>query len=450
MGKSSFNIAGVFMRLKEFAKEYLPTPILQPLKKAYAYYSKESRRERKLIRLAPKLHAKAVKRIREKKGPINVVFFAIFDSVWKYDELYQLMVEDKRFNPTILVCPFVSYGKESMLETMEKCYNLFKSRSYNVLRAYNSAKNNYIDVRKELEPDIIFYTNPYEGLIDNGYFIKKFTDILTCYTPYSIQESKNPHYHYNLLLHNLLWRYYLGFHSAIGEAKQQARNKGKNTVYTGYPGIDRFIKTGEQFEDVWKIKDRKIKRIIWAPHHTITDYAFISYSTFLDYCDYMLDIAHRYKDKIQIAFKPHPLLRNRLNEMWGCDRTNAYYSKWEELPNGMLEDGAYEDLFMTSDAIIHDSGSFIGEYLYTNHPAMFLSNGRPFFEQYNELGIRCLDNYYIGKNKEDIESFILNLIEGNDPLKEQRERFVTEELLPPNGKLASENIIDDLLKELRQ
>lgn len=407
------------------------------------------RHEHKMIVAKSKLHRNAVERIREKQGPINVVFFALFESVWKFDELYNIMARDKRFNPTILVCPVVNYGKVDMIRNMDKCYDLFKQRGYNVLKSYNPVTDQYVDVRKDLDPDIIFYTNPYEGLIDDRYYIKNFLDILTCYTPYGIFEDKHFAVDYDILLNNLLWKQYLGFPYHMLLSKKYSRVKGANAFLSGYPGIDRFINKGEKFEDVWKIKDRSFKRIIWAPHHTIDDYVFVSYSTFLSYCDFMFEMAAKYKDSIQITFKPHPLLKNRLELLWGKDKTNEYYDRWAKIENGMLNDGAYEDLFMTSDAIIHDSGSFIGEYLYMKKPAMFLSNGRPFDEQYNDFAIKCLENYYIGKTKEDIEKFIKDLIEGKDSLKHKREEFYQNELLPPNGKLASENIVDNIVKELR-
>lgn len=439
------------MTIKDKIKELLPDKILTPLLNAYSRFlnKKRLRLEAKLISEAPELHQKAIDRIRAGKGPINVIFFAIFDSVWKYDELYRLMEADERFNPLILVCPVVNYGKEDMLRNMDKCFALFKQRGYNVYKAYNPETDQYIDARKEFFPDIIFYTNPYEGLIDDRYYIRQFIDILTCYTPYGIFEDRHFDIDYDLLLNNLLWRQYLGFPYHIELSKKFSRVKASNAVLSGYPGIDRFLKKGEIFEDVWKIKDRRTKRIIWAPHHTIDDYVFVSYSTFLSYYDFMLEIAEKYDDKIQICFKPHPLLKNRLELMWGEERTKEYYDTWEHLSNGMLNDGAYEDLFMTSDAIIHDSGSFIGEYLYTKKPAMFLSNGRPLAEQYNDFAIKCLDNYYIGNKKEDIENFILQLIDGKDPLKQQREGFYQTELLPPNGNKASENVMEDLIKELR-
>lgn len=437
------------MSYKNKIKRLIPHFILVPLQRLHNKIGaiKRQYKEAQMISRQPNLHQQAIAKIRRKSDPINVVFFALFDSVWKYDTIFRIMQEDPRFNPSILVCPVVNYSKENMIMNMNNCCNLFKSKGYNVIPSYNEDSDKYVDVRQELHPDIIFYTSPYEGLIDNRYFICNFADILTVYVNYYYSEGKDFNFTCDLLLHNLVWRRYCE-HTELLSACKNTRNKGINAIYTGYPGTDNLIQRGKTFKDVWKLKDRSLKRIIWAPHHTITNYAFVNYSTFLSYYDFMFEMAEKYKDKIQICFKPHPILKNRLEIEWGKERTNAYYQKWKNLPNGMLNDGEYEDLFMTSDAMIHDSGSFIAEYLYTKNPCMYLSKGIPFEDQYNDMALKCLSHYYIGRYENDIETFILNLINGIDIKKNQRIAFVESEMMPPNDKLASENIIDDIVKEL--
>ncbi len=437
-------------KLTKFAKKIIPAPLIEPLRRLYSHIVtyKQRKREVPLIKEAPLMHSKALDKVRSKGEPFNVVFFALMDSVWKYDRLYQLMVQDKRFNAVILVCPIVNYGRENMLNNMEKCYSMFKQKGYNVIRSYDEATDTYVDVRKELAPDLIFYTNPYQGLIDDRYYITQFPDILTLFTTYGFPESKSYSITFDSLFHNVLWRKYVDTEYRKSIAKRYSRVKGSNVIVSGYPGIDNFIRHPENVNDVWPIKDRHVKRIIWAPHHTITGYAFVNYSTFLRYYQTMLDLAHKYKNDIQIAFKPHPLLKNRLKIEWGEEKTHEYYNRWDSLSNGFVADGEYEDLFNTSDAIIHDSGSFIGEYLFTEKPGMFLENGIADREKYNDLAIECLKHYYIGNNEDDIENFIQQVITGDDPLKEDRISFVRQELYPPNGKLASENIMDDLISSL--
>lgn len=69
------------------------------------------------------------------------------------------------------------------------------------------------------------------------------------------------------------------------------------------------------------------------------------------------------------------------------------------MPNSMLSEGDYIDLFLSSDGIIHDSGSFIAEYLYTRKPALHTMTNPKTYEEFNEIGKQCLDVYYHAKTK---------------------------------------------------
>ena len=61
----------------------------------------------------------------------------------------------------------------------------------------------------------------------------------------------------------------------------------------------------DNFIDPWKEQSINKKRIIYAPHHSLSvSNSFISISCFLEVCDFMLELADKYQDKVQIAFKP--------------------------------------------------------------------------------------------------------------------------------------------------
>ena len=431
--------------MKNTFKKYIPEQILSYRRKILNKRS-ESKLKRQILQQAQR-HLETIKRLQGKEK-IKVAFFAIHSSVWKYDYLYRLMVEHPKFDPIIVVCPVVNYGMENMLQEMDKCYNMFHLRKYNVIRSYNVDTQEYLDVKKEINPDIIFYTNPYKGLIDDRYYITNYPDTLTCYVSYNYGNSCLYDMFHNLPMHNLVWRLYAETESHQAYSQKYAYNKGENVVVTGYPGVDVFMDNSYMPCDIWKIKDTNLKRIIWAPHHTIGENEVISYSCFIKYATYMLDMAKKYQDNIQIAFKPHPILRAKLNLCWGEEKTTQYYDAWNDLPNGMLVDADYVDLFLTSDAMIHDSGSFITEYLYTNNPVMRTDNGIDLSKEFNSFALECLSVYYHGKNEEDIENFIRDVITGHDPLKDKRTEFFNQRLLPPNNKLASLNILDDILKSI--
>lgn len=387
-------------------------------------------------------HKKALEKVR-KKEKIKVVFFALFDAVWKYDDLYRLMEKHPRFEPVILVCPVVNYGNENMLEKMDSCYKLLIEKKFNVIRSYNKDNDTYVDVNKEIQPDIIFYTNPYKGLIHNKYYITEYQNTLTCYVPYSFVLFEDK-WAFNQPVQNLCWRVFYP-HEVYKGITEKLNDNNKNVRITGYPTYDRFYCNKRQIiPNIWKTNNKKI---IWAPHHTIGDSYGFSFSNFLCLHEVIFEIAEKFKNQIEIAFKPHPLLKDRLylHKDWGKEKTNAYYRKWDELPNGIKAEGDYVDLFMSSDAMIHDSGSFIVEYHYTLKPVMFFTNDSQYNELFIVLGREALDAHYKGNTRNDIELFIENVVlQNKDIMYATRKTFFDNYLVPPHGKCVAENIIAEI------
>lgn len=109
----------------------------------------------------------------------------------------------------------------------------------------------------------------------------------------------------------------------------------------------------------------------------------MNYSTFLSIAEELLEFIKNTQLPVQMAFKPHPLLKSQLYNYssWGKEKTDEYYAAWEFLPNAQLETNEYVDLFMTSDAMIHDCGSFTIEYHHTLKPVMYLVNGKSILQR---------------------------------------------------------------------
>jgi hypothetical protein len=429
--------------LKLIIKRYVPEKIWFSLIKIYNFTKLRALYELYLIKSAPKKHQKALELIR-KKEKVKVAFFLIHESVWKYDVLFDLMVKHPRFEPQIFVCPAVNFGMENMLFEMNKSFEAFKKKGYNVIRTYDNSTGEYLDIKKTFAPDIVFFTNPYKGLQDYRYYITQFSRILTCYVPYAIMTTNYDAF-YNLSFHNLVWRIFseTPIHQKIAVQKQI--NKGNNNVITGYPGFDQLLINKTPDNTVWKNKDLALKKIIWAPHHAM--YELNKVSNFLEYFHVFLELAVIYKNKLQIAFKPHPLLRVKLenDSDWGKEKTDEYYNKWISLKNGQFENSAYADLFLTSDALIHDCGSFMAEYLITGKPALFMVRNESVMNDWSEFGEKAVAVHYQSRNKEQLIDFIENVVlNGNDWMKENRNDFVQHNLIQKNNLTASQNIMNYL------
>ncbi|MGX9985176.1 CDP-glycerol glycerophosphotransferase family protein [Soonwooa purpurea] len=396
------------------------------------------------------LHKKALNRVK-KKETINICFFLIHESVWKYEELYKLFNEDERFNPLILVCPYTPYGEENMLDDMEKAYLSFKKKNYNVIKSLKS-DGNWINVKNELKPDFIFFTNPHE-LTKPQYYIRNFRGNLTCYVPYNFGNSHMLEMFHNQDFHNLIWKLFAETEIHKKYSIETARNKGKNVEVTGFPGTDKFLNTenSTNYKGIWKHENTK--KIIWAPHHTIDDdKSFISFSSFLVYNEFMLELLNKFDNQIEIIFKPHPLLKIKLynHKDWGKEKTDNYYNLWGNHSYGSLNEGDYIDLFKTSNAMIHDSGSFLIEYLYVKKPVLRTDKDDTITERLNSFGKMAYKQHYIAKNTQDIEDFIKNvLLKGDDVMKKERLSFYEKYLVPPSNNTASENIYNFIKNSLK-
>ena len=175
-------------------------------------------------------------------------------------------------------------------------------------------------------------------------------------------------------------------------------------------------------------------------------------NAFWEIYNYMLEVAQIYKDKVQIAFRPHPMLKEKIIKAWGEYIADEYFSKWEKLENTQVSSGDFIDLFMTSDAMIMDSCSFLAEYTATNKP-LFYTRTKTSRLNLNKFGEELFENVYDTKDnlKEDIIDFIENVVlNDNDYKKEQRTQFVQKYFGKINGKMASENIYDEIIKFLEK
>ena len=106
------------------------------------------------------------------------------------------------------------------------------------------------------------------------------------------------------------------------------------------------------------------------------------------------------------------------------------------------------DLFCTSDAMIHDCGSFIIEYMYVNKPVMILTDGDR-LAQCNVTATNAYKCHYEGKNEDDILYFIeRTVLHGEDTKINMRNAFYEKYLLPPYGESVAQNIINDIKDSL--
>ena len=399
-------------------------------------------------RAMERCHQRQVEQLRKEHRPLNVVFMAIDISLWRYQHLYELMAQDSRFLPTIVLspCPL----RENPDGDAESLRRFFDQRGIPYID-YHHGQPAY-DIRHRLNPDIMFYAQPYEDLLSPEHDCKAFYDKLLCYMPYGFWSSTGK-LSYDLHFHNMAWRLYYSTNLHLQEAQRIASNKGRNVRVVGYANADDYLKADHP--SPWKVMGdgKQRKRIIWAPHFSIKhNTGFMPRSNFLWMAPLMVKLAQDYKERIQIAFKPHPALLTQLYDDpdWGRERADAYYEQWRTMENTQLETGQFIDLFMTSDGMVHDSGSFAVEYHYTRKPVMFVSKDfDALLSTQTDFGKQAYTLHYLAQDEKDIRRFIDDVVlAGNDPMRPQREQFFNDYLLPPGGRSVAQNMLNDIVESL--
>lgn len=366
------------------------------------------------------------------KKTITVVFAIANLGAWKTELLYRTMLAHPRFNPQLVII------KSNEEESREEIIHYLRKQNYSC-----SVLSDSQTICNTLNPDIIFYQKPYEGSYHINHRFSRNKNALLCYIGYGFRNTVDK-WATDEPLMKLCWKIFYENSSVLNEYRAVAENHCVNGLATGIPAMDELLMHKNHFEEKWKYSGAK-KRIIYAPHHSINPENSFQSSTFLQTGRDVLDLAIKYSDRVQWVFKPHPLLRAKLERYWGKEETDAYYNRWAASEWSQFENGKYIEVFKHSDAMIHDCGSYTVEYMYTGNPVLLLKRNAPDVNQFNEMTSKAREIHYQAYDRDDIEKFILNVINDNDPLAQAREQFKRDYLIPPGGHSACENIIAAIL-----
>lgn len=367
----------------------------------------------------------ALKQKTQKGEKIRIGFYVVFDSVFPAEQIFQMFLKDKMFDPFILVIPDVSRGEENMFYQLDKTYKTLSSKYKNVYMSYDKKEKAFIDFSDKV--DMVFFANPYDPMTHEYYRIERVSDQnkLTLYTHYGYLLSNATQHIFTGHTFSKLWKVFL---LSRHEQKLLEKNEfsGKNGILMGYCKLDGLA-------DI-KPKKRKRKKIIISPHHTVMEWKNgLELSNFLRYSDFFIKLFKKYPN-IDFVFRPHPLLWINLenNNIWTKRQINKYIKDIKSISNVEFQNGGeYLETFVNSDALIHDCSSFSAEYLFVNKPCCFLLKDQEKLDQNsNAFHKECIKQHYPAYNEQEIIDFIENVvIKNKDLLREKRQAFVQKELL---------------------
>ncbi|OQC12253.1 MAG: CDP-Glycerol:Poly(glycerophosphate) glycerophosphotransferase [Firmicutes bacterium ADurb.Bin080] len=386
-----------------------------------------------------------IKAIRKQKI-IKVGFIVIFKSTFPTRTVFEVMRRSTLFDPYIIVVPNIFSSRKTQDEVFEDTYNTFKTEyGERVIPGYNSKNNEYLDIGNEFS--ILFFANPYKHLVhkyhDLNYFLDK--NVLPVYANYGFAAIKFWDEIINMDFYNSVWKVCIENNSNYEYMKKQQAIKGVNSIVTGYLKMDLLANE--------KIITKTRPVVLICPHHTVYGWKKLNISNFLRYSDFFAKLPQQYPS-IDFVFRPHPLLFSNLesHKIWSSKTIENYIAKMKSFSNVIYDTSDnYFDKFINSDAMIHDCGSFIAEYLYTEKPCCYLMKSKE--ETYSGLlpfGQKCMDYHYHALCETEIIKFLDEVVlGGKDPVKKSREDFVRNEL-KVNYPHAAHSFVEYIAKQLKR
>lgn len=420
----------------------------------HTYQSLVSVKEKGSIELFKEISAKvyetALNCIRKKQ--VKKIVFLLKDSAeWSCEELYKRFNETSGYEVCVAVAPFFAGSQQAVSKMYLDTVQYFRERKIDTVEMYDIQKNRYKSWEEIGMPDIVFHLNPhYKAFAESSNICNFPLSILNVYIPYGIMIYGNVRQQYNQLSHMLYWKIFCETPLHKEMASKYADIGDINVVCSGYVKMDTFFDTYlQEKRKIWKISPRadekKIKKIIYAPHWSIKD-AVTGFGNFDKIYKSLYEYVKENETSTSWVFRPHPMLRVGAVQQGifkSEEEYEEYLEMWRQLPNAqVIENGMYTDIFESSDAMILDSISFLGEYIYMHKPMLFLTRDRNTFNDFGKELVRVLYKTD-GGNLEGIKNFVeKNVIGNEDPMKERREEFFEKymDYRNQNGMLASEYI----------
>lgn len=390
-----------------------------------------------------------VQKIR-RKDKIKICFVLYEVSMWCGDDLYNYFARDERFEPTIYLClRRDQFDNEFIKKDFFHGVEQLQSRGLDVV----VLDEDDVDIPKQ---DIIVYLVPYLYRLPKAFTIEEVTlETLTVHIPYALDVVLHDKPFYSQKLFLVAWKVFFTSEIQRKIYAEKSISGIPRGVYGGYPRMDHFFKRRSEFHFDWKMARPDAKKIIWAPHHSIPEDSLIKGATFQWNYKFMYEFAKAHPETSWVV-KPHPNLVYQTiaaKIFPSVEDYEEYLRKWDELPNAQVYTGAYyQDVFATSDGMIHDSCSFTAEYQYVNKPMIYLTRDT---QKFNELGEEILKISYLveGNDLEGIAALIQKVfIEGKDDKAAERKELFDKYLnyWKYNGMLASEFIYRSIAVEFNR
>lgn len=384
------------------------------------------------------LHTKYIlRRIKKKKKnrkQIQVLFLIQFPEMWNSEKtLYQDLLNDNRFIPTILCVPKYKELNNSgnQYYNTNDAYDYFESQGVRTINAYEDGK--WFNIQ-ELKPDYIFLQRPYNHQLPILYRFDELYKIgLLCYIPYSGRLTKGIHLNieFSASFLNYFYMFFADCHDSysyvLNYVKENHFENYKKVYNIGFPRFDLIRQLSNNNDSC------KQKRFLWLPRWTLDEKT--DKSNFLEYIQPMLqyfDIHPEYS----LIIRPHPLMfTNFIKEKAVSEEeVSQIYDRVDQMENVRFDsDPDYLHAFEETDILISDGTSLLLEFFVTLKPIIFCGDHRDLTSE----GLLINQTFYKAKSFQEITDAIQKII-NDDPMKIVRLNNYSH--LPAFSENAAENI----------
>lgn len=375
---------------------------------------------------------------------VRVAFLHMYATDCQDLSLFDMMLASPYFDPYFIVNPDVLRSQEHLEFNYKRSLTELTEKygPERVLEGYDTERKTYIDYTGQF--DMASTNNPYDGMAQELFRIKYWSHkgIPVFYIPYYfLGMTYVTIENFKLAAFPFLWKIFVPNKATLSIAREYEAIHGRNVIVTGYPKMDKIPQCA--------IYPRDRKRVIIAPHHLIQDNPLYR-GGFRDYAQDLLSLPAKYPE-IDFVFRPHPQLKEALKAYWTQEQISGWLNQLLQNPNVTYStQGDYLELFANSDAIMHDCGSFVAEYLYLNKPCAFIyRKGCDYKLGQTNYGMKFFDYHYAIYELEDWYKFIDDVVLlGNDTMRKKRERFASK-MVMYNYPYATKTIYNHILDSIR-
>lgn len=381
-------------------------------------------------------------RIKSEHRAKRYAAYVMYASSYGGDALFQEISSNPGWcEAKVVVIPDVMRGESHMLQEYNETKEFFikKYGRERVIDGYDAKNGVFLDCSAMF--DVIYCACPYDHMASRVHSIRYLStqNVLPIYITYgfeaiqTVMEARLKSFELSFM-----WKCFTDTAFSLRDYQKYQLIHGKNACLTGYAKMDGLA------GHIGKQKGPG-KTVLIAPHHTVA-MKMLPMSNFLDYYRLILKLPEFFPE-VKFVFRPHALLFVTLvNEhIWTQDMVAGYLKKIQEAGIEYSYGGDYFELFNRCDAIVHDCGSFIVEWLYTGKPGCFVYREALDETYFTELGKQALKHYTIARSEEDIIRFIKQAVMGGGakaPRQKQR-RWVREQIMV-NYPYASKKILEEI------